>query len=38
MESSARYQIFANVFGNDVIMTSFIIIKLSNLHILLTII
>ena len=31
---SCKIPNFATVFGNDVIMTSFIIVKLSNLHIL----
>ena len=37
MEVSVKYPIFPIVFGNDVIMTSFIVVKLSNLHILLNI-
>ena len=34
MKASVRYHIFLIVFGNDVIMTPFIIVKLSDLHIL----
>ena len=34
MEVSVRYQILPLFFGNDVIMTSIIIVKLSNFHIL----
>ena len=34
MEVSVSHRIFAIVFGNDVIMTSFIIVELSNLRIL----
>ena len=36
MEVSVKYPISV-VYGNDIIMTSFIIVKLSNLHILLDI-
>ena len=34
MEVSVRHQILPLFFGNDVIMTSFITVELSNLHIL----
>ena len=34
MEVIVRYKILPLFFGNDVIMTSFIIVKLLNLHIL----
>ena len=37
MEVSVKYPHFPIVFGNDVIMTSFIIVMLLNLHILLNI-
>ena len=33
MEISVRHQILPSFFGNDVIMMSFIIVVLSNLHI-----
>ena len=34
MEVSVRHRIFVIVFGYDVIIASFIIVELSNLHIL----